>query len=134
MSEPIQLKIDRNVFNDKFYPHLFDYSCRWEVYNGSAGSGKSYFISQKLIIKAMNDQRRILICRKWGSTIRETVWQLIIEQLTFFKLIDMCDVNKTERTIRLPNGSQFIFMSLDEETKLLSLQSVSDIWIEEAFE
>jgi phage terminase large subunit len=82
----------------------------------------------------MNDQRRVLICRKWGSTIRETVWQLMIEQLTFFKLIDMCDVNKTERTIRLPNGSQFIFMPLDEETKLLSLQNVSDVWIEEAFE
>ena len=53
MAEPLKLQINKRIFNDKFYPLLFDYSHRWEVYLGSAGSGKSYFISQKLIIKAI---------------------------------------------------------------------------------
>lgn len=133
--KPLQIKLDKNVFNEKFYPYLFDYSKRWEVYKGSAGSGKSHFISQKLIIKALNcPNRRVLACRRYTSTIRETVWQLFIEQLTFFKILNMCDVNKTERTIKLPNGSQFIFMGLDDECKLLSLTNISDIWVEEAFE
>jgi phage terminase large subunit len=41
MSEPIQIKLDKSIFNEAFYPYLFDYSNRWEVYRGSAGSGKS---------------------------------------------------------------------------------------------
>lgn len=95
----------------------------------------SHFISQKLIIKALNcPNRRVLVCRRYTSTIRETVFQLFLEQLTFFKILNYCDINKTERTIKLPNGSQFIFMGLDDECKLLSLQNISDIWVEEAFE
>ena len=134
-SQPIQLQLSRDIFNDAFYPLLFDYSHRWEVFKGSAGSGKSHFISQKLILKALNDPgRRILICRRYGSTVIQTVWQLINEQLDFFQIKQHVKVNKTDRTITLNNGSQFIFFGLDEETKLLSLQNISDIWIEEAFE
>lgn len=133
--QPLQLQLSRNIFNEKFYPMLLDYTHRWEVYKGSAGSGKSHFISQKLLIKAISDpNRRILVCRRYGSTVRETVWQLIIEQLRFFKLEDMCQINKTDRTIVLPNGSMFIFFGLDDETKLLSLQNISDVWVEEVFE
>ena len=133
--KPVQLNLSRGIFNDKFFPMVFDYSHRWEVYKGSAGSGKSHFISQKLIIKGLNDPgRRMLICRRYGSTVRETVWQLILEQLRFFQIEHLCNINKTERTIELPNGTQFIFFGLDEETKLLSLQNISDVWVEEVFE
>ena len=38
---PIQIKIDKSVFNEKFFPYLFDYSHRFEVYRGGSGSGKS---------------------------------------------------------------------------------------------
>lgn len=131
----MDIKLDKKIFNDAFYPYLFDYSNRWEVYRGSAGSGKSHFISQKLIIKAMNDPgRRILICRRYGSTITHTVWELFKQQLQFFKILDYCNVNKTDRTIRLPNGSQLIFMGLDDECKLLSLTDIADVFIEEVFE
>lgn len=34
--QPIQLAINKSIFNDAFYPFLFDYSHRWEVYKGSA--------------------------------------------------------------------------------------------------
>lgn len=133
--EPLQIKIDKSVFNEAFYPYLFNYNSRWEVYKGSAGSGKSHFISQKLIIKAMNEPgRRVLACRRYSSTIRETIWQLFIQQLRFFQVYDMCEINKTDRVISFPNGSQIIFMGLDDECKLLSLTDISDIWIEEAFE
>ena len=37
--EPIQIKIDKSVFNEKFFPYLFDYSHRFEVYRGGSGSG-----------------------------------------------------------------------------------------------
>ena len=131
--QPIQLQLSKNIFNEKFYPLLFDYTHRWEVYKGSAGSGKSYFISQKLIIKCLNDAgRRVLICRKFGAQLRESVWRLTIEQLRFFQIEGQCSINKTDRTIEFPNGSQMIFIGLDDEEKLLSIQNISDIWLEEA--
>lgn len=41
----VQLILHKELFSPKFYPLLFDYSHRWEIYMGSAGSSKSYFIT-----------------------------------------------------------------------------------------
>ena len=44
----ITLNLNKALFAPKFFPYLLDYSHRWEIYMGSAGSAKSYFITQKL--------------------------------------------------------------------------------------
>lgn len=36
--QPLQLEISKSIFNDAFFPLLFDYTHRWETYKGSAGS------------------------------------------------------------------------------------------------
>ena len=36
--QPLQLNLNKDIFNSAFYPMLFDYTHRWEVYKGSAGS------------------------------------------------------------------------------------------------
>lgn len=133
MASP-KMNIDRKCFNDAFYPYLFDYKHRWEVYRGSAGSGKSAFIAQKIVLKAIREKRRVLICRRYGVTIKETVFALFKDTLRSFQLLTMCKVNNSDRTITLPNGSELIFTGLDDETKLLSLQDISDIFIEEVYE
>ena len=53
--------INKNIFNDIYFPHLKDNSKRYEVYYGGAGSGKSYFVATKLVYKALVDKRKILI-------------------------------------------------------------------------
>lgn len=113
---------------------LLDYSNRYEVYYGSAGSGKSVFIAQKLIVKALSQKRRILVVRKVARTIRDSVFQLILNTLQQFHLLEYCSVNKTNFTIGLPNESQFIFYGLDNSEKMKSITDVTDIWIEEATE
>ena len=50
----IYLNLKKSLFTPKFFPYLTDYSHRWEMYMGSAGSAKSYFITQKLIVRAVN--------------------------------------------------------------------------------
>lgn len=130
----MKLNLHKRLFNDTYYPLLFDYSHRWEVYRGSSGSGKSQFIAQKIIIKALNEQRRVLVCRDTGTTIKQTVFKLFEDTLKMFKIFEFCSINKTDRTITLPNGSEIIFTGLDSETKLLSLQNISDIFIEEVYE
>ena len=130
----IQLNLKKDLFVPKFYPMLFDYSNRWEVYMGSAGSAKSYFITQKLIIRACNEKIKILVCRRTGTTIRNTCFSLFKDILAKWKLIPYVKIRESDFNIKFPNGSEIIFIGLDEETKLLSLNNIGAIFIEEAFE
>lgn len=130
----IQLNLPRSLFVPKFYPLLFDYSHRWEIYMGSAGSAKSYFITQKLIIRACSERIKILVCRRTATTIRNTCFSLFKDILAKWQLTPYVKIRETDFNIRFPNGSEVIFMGLDEETKLLSLNNIGAIFIEEAYE
>lgn len=130
----ITLKLSKKLFVPKFYPMLFDYSNRWELYMGSAGSAKSYFITQKLIVRACSEPIKIMVCRRYGTTIRNTCFSLFKDILAKWKLTPYVSIRETDFTIKFCNGSEIIFMGLDEETKLLSLNNVSVIFVEEAYE
>ena len=130
----IKLSIKKNQFSPKLFPFLLDYSHRWEFWCGSAGSGKSYTISQKLIIRCCNERIRGLVCRRYATTIRQTVFALFKEILEKWQLIEYVQINESDFRIRFPNQSEIIFSGLDEETKLLSLSNIGCIFVEEAFE
>lgn len=130
----IKLKLSKSLFVPKFYPLLLDYSHRWEIYMGSAGSAKSYFITQKLIVRACSEKIKILVCRRYGSTIRNTCFSLFKTILSKWQLLPYVKIRETDFNIRFANGSEIIFTGLDEETKLLSLNDIGAIFIEEAFE
>lgn len=130
----INLKLSKKLFTPKAYPYIFDYSHRWEFWYGGAGSSKSYSICQKLIIRACNEHIRILVCRRYGSTLRNTCFSLFKEVLERWQLTPHVKIKETDMSISFPNGSQIIMLGLDEETKLLSLNNVGTIWVEEAYE
>ncbi len=131
----INLHLKKSHFVPKFLPLLYDYSHRWEIYNGSAGSAKSYFITQKLIVRACSERIKILVCRRYGTTIRHTCFALFKEILTKWKLYpEVVSIRETDFNIKFPNGSEIIFMGLDEENKLLSLAGIGTIFVEEAYE
>ena len=130
----IKLNIKKTQFIPKFYPLLTDYSHRWEFWVGSAGSGKSYTIAQKVIIRCCSEPIRVVVCRRYGTTLRNTCFNLLKEILTKWKLTPYVKIRETDMNIRFPNGSEIILMGLDEETKLLSLNNISCIWVEEAYE
>ena len=130
----IQLNLKKSLFVPKFFPLLLDYSHRWEIFRGSAGSSKSYFITQKLIVRACREKIKILVCRRYGTTIRNTCFSLFKDIIAKWKLTPYLKIRETDFNIKFPNGSEIIFMGLDEETKLLSLNNIGAIFIEEAFE
>lgn len=130
----IQLNLSKKLFVPKFYPLLFDYSHRWEVYRGSAGSAKSYFITQKIIIRCCTEKIKILVCRRYGSTLRNTCFSLFKNVLASWKLTPYVKIRESDFNIKFPNGSEIIFLGLDEETKLLSLDDIGSIFIEEVYE
>lgn len=130
----INLKLKKSLFNKTYYPYLTDYSHRYEVYYGGAGSGKSVFIAQKLLIKACNNRRKILVIRKVGTTIKDSVYQLIIDMLKSWEIYSYCEVNKSTYTITLPNDSIILFKGMDDSEKIKSITDITDIWCEEATE
>lgn len=130
----INLNLKKSLFVPKFYPLLLDYSHRWEVYMGSAGSAKSYFITQKLIVRACREKIKILVCRRTATTIRNTCFSLFKDILAKWQLTQFVKIRETDFNIKFPNDSEIIFIGLDEETKLLSLNNIGCIFIEEAYE
>ena len=130
----INLQLSKDLFVPKFYPLLFDYTHRWECYMGSAGSAKSYFITQKLIVRGLNEKIKILVCRRYGTTLRNSCFALFKEILTKWKIINLCNINNSNMIITLPNGTEIIFLGLDDETKLLSISGITCIFVEEVFE
>lgn len=130
----MQITLKKRIFNSAYYPHLTDYSKRYEVYYGGAGSGKSKFISQKLVYRALRENRKILVLRKVNSTTKNSTFSLLISTLSDWKILPYCKVNKSDYTLTLPNGSQFLCMGLDDPEKLKSIAGITDAWMEEATE
>lgn len=116
-----------------YKPYMLDYDTRLNVFYGGAGSGKSYFVCQKIVIKALRFKRKILVVRKVGATLKSSIWDLFLELL--YKMPQIIqNVNKSELTITLINGSILLFKGLDDKEKIKSIQGITDIVIEEATE
>ena len=59
---------------------------------------------------------------------------MTLDTLSKFKILSLCNVNKSTLTITLPNGSVFIFSGCDDAEKLKSITGITDIVVEEATE
>lgn len=130
----INLNLKKSLFIPKFYPLLFDYSHRWEFWCGSAGSGKSFTIAQKIIIRCCKEPIRVLVCRRYATTLRNSCFSLFKDILNKWKIAAYVNIRETDMSIIFPNGSCILMCGLDSEEKLLSLNNVSCIWVEEAYE
>lgn len=134
----IKLNINPSkVFNRHIYDHLFDYDTFTEVHYGGASSGKSHGVFQKIVIKALKDwkkPRKILVLRKVGATVRDSVFADVQATLSYFGILNMCKINMSAFRIELPNGAEFIFKGMDNPEKIKSIKDISDVVMEEASE
>ena len=130
----MKINIHTNIFNPVYLPYLEDYSTRFLVFYGGAGSGKSHFIAQRLVYKALKDTRKILVLRKVNRTTKASTFQLLLDTLNQFGILNYCVINRTDFSITLPTGSQFLCMGLDDPEKIKSITGLTDAWLEEATE
>ena len=129
------IKISKKIFNDAYLPLLDKYNKRFEVYYGGAGSGKSVFITQKLLYKYLKYAgRKCLVIRKVQATLKDSCFALFKSVISQWHLYDQCKINKTDLTIELPNGSVFLFKGLDDPERIKSIANIDDIWVEECTE
>ena len=131
----INLKISKNQFNETYLPLIDNRENRYEVYYGGAGSGKSVFVAQKIIYRACKETCKILVIRKYATTLKDSVFDLVISILKKWQIYSYCKVNLSTYTIVLPNGSIILFKGLDDPEKIKSINGLdSIIWCEEATE
>ncbi|WP_297637926.1 PBSX family phage terminase large subunit [uncultured Clostridium sp.] len=129
----IQFKISKKMFNDVYYPQLKNYDTRFNIYYGGAGSGKSKFVVQKMILKYLTYQnRKCLVIRKISNTLRDSIFAEFKTVIADWGLYDKCVIRNTLLTIEFPNGSQILFKGLDDPEKIKSISGIDDIVIEEA--
>lgn len=116
-----------------YWKHVREYDTRVNVYYGGAGSGKSHFVMQKIILKACQYKRKVLVIRKVGNTLKDSVWSMA-KKLLYQMPGTAKTINKSDFTIELINDSVFLFKGLDDPEKIKSIEGITDIVIEEASE
>ena len=117
----------------KIWRYLSNSDKRLNLVYGSAGSGKSFGVTQHLLYNHFyhDDNVRILIVRKTLPSLRTSCMRLILDQMAELNM--PFEFNKS--SLILQNGSnQMLFRSLDDVEKLKSIEGVTHIWIEEATE
>lgn len=130
----MKLNIHKNIFLPAYLDDLEDFSKRFLVLYGGAGSGKSFYVAQKLVLKCLKHKRKVLVLRKVNRTTKNSTFQLLLDTLSQFQILKYCRVNKSDFSIVLPNGSQFLCMGLDDPEKIKSITGLTDAWLEEATE
>ncbi len=104
---------------------------RYKVAYGGRGSIKSWSFARALLIKAAQSPLRVLCAREFQNSIKESVIQLLAEQISLMGLDDYYKVMATE--IRGLVGSEFIFSGIrNNVTKIKSMEGIDICWVEEA--
>lgn len=136
------MKITKEV-NPRFENFIFDWDYGEYLCVGGYGSSKSYHIVLKLVLKALQEKRKILVVREVYDTIRESCFDLFIEILDDLNLLEYNTNRKNSKKVRyktspmqlnFSNGSKIIFKGMDKPGKLKSINGVSIVWLEEASE
>lgn len=132
--------------SERFASFLTDWDYKQYLLIGGYGSGKSYNIALKIILKLMQEKRTALVVRNVMATIKESCFSLFKEILTKMDMLstttDSRSRNKDGKIIavqspmeiRFPNGSRIIFRGMDNTEKIKSIHGVSIVWMEECSE
>lgn len=125
---------------EKFMPFMSDWDYSEYLLIGGYGSGKSYAVAVKLILKCLSEKRKILVVRNVFDTMRDSCYSLFRDILSRMGLLEDnlkhggVQAVTSPMQIRFSNGSLITFRGMDKPEKLKSLHGVSIVWIEEATE
>lgn len=128
-----------------FEDFLFNWDYERYLLIGGYGSGKSYQIAFKIILKLLEEKRKALVIREVFDTIEQSCYDLFCEILddmgllttdpkVFKKIKNRVLALRSPLRFRFPNGSQIIFKGMDKPEKVKSINGVSIVWLEECSE
>ena len=104
---------------------------RYKVAYGGRGSAKSWSFARALLLKGINKPLRILCAREIQKSIKDSVHQLLSDQINNLEITSKYTVQQTE--ITGSNGTRFLFVGLSELTvdTIKSYEGIDIVWIEE---
>lgn len=119
----------------KFLPCMegfFDGEQRHYVLYGGRGSGKSWDVAQNLVLWAMEGFERILCCREFQTSIKQSVKKLIENTIDRLGVRSLFKI--TDKAIFCPaTMSEFLFAGLwNNFENIKSTEGITIAWIEEA--
>lgn len=137
------MEITKEV-SERFADFVFDWYYETYLLLGGYGSGKSYHVALKIILKCLEEKRKVLVIREVYDTLTESCYDLFKEILNDMDLLTVDDDRRTFKTkiralkspmeFKFPNGSRIIFKGMDKPEKVKSLNGVSIVWFEECSE
>lgn len=119
------------TFSDKlqglFQPH------RFKVLYGGRDSLKSWSVARALLIQASKRPLRILCAREVQNSLKESVHELLSNQIAHLGLGDHFDIFENEIRGRF-HRSLVLYTGLEKHTKesIKSYEGVNIVWVEEA--
>jgi len=132
-----EVEIPKKAFNKSFADVLYS-TKRYLVIYGGAGSGKSYFVGQRYILKLLTKKCNLLVVRNTARSNRDSTFALLSQIIYSWGLDQLFTINKGDLRIKCVNGNEVIFAGLDDVEKLKSITFsngvLTDIWVEEASE
>jgi phage terminase large subunit len=135
----VDIKVNKNVFNDVYLPYL-ENEDRYLIFYGGGSSGKSYFIAQRYIFRLIHPIRHnLLVVRQTGDTNRKSTFPLLKQVISNWNLSKYFKVNESDMRIKcLLTKNEVAFAGLDDVEKIKSITfengELTDIWVEEATE
>ena len=118
---------------DIYFPKIFsplDDNFRYKIMWGGRGSGKSWNVARKLLLRSLKNKIRILCTRELQKSIKQSVHKLLSLQIDMMGLSGYFTTNNDK--ITCANGSEFLFIGVKHNTEeIKSTESVDICWIEE---
>ncbi len=103
-----------------------------KVAYGGRGGGKTEGFAQALTILAQNKKLRILCCREFHKSMKESVYTTLSNQIEYMGLSSQFDI-QTNIIISKLTGSEFLFAGLRHNIESIKSMARIDIaWVEEA--
>ena len=130
----IEIEISRSKFNEYLFGELEKAKTRFVISYGSAGSGKSFTQAQFELSKCLDGVEKLLIIRKYGTTLKDSVVSIMLSILNNWGLETLYVHNKSDQHIKFICGSEILFKGFDDPEKIKSIAGITRVWIEEATE
>lgn len=129
----------------RFADFIFDWDYETYLLLGGYGSGKSYHVAFKIILKCLEEKRKVLVVREVFETIQDSCYDLFCEILSemnmlvtskssFYRHRNKVWASLSPLRLRFPNGSVILFRGMDKPEKVKSINGVSVVWLEECSE
>ena len=97
-----RITLGADCLNPVYRPHLQN-PCRYQLFFGGAGSGKSVFLATRCVLDTLQG-RNTLVVRQVARTLRGSCWNEIVKAIGRLGLQRLFRISKSESLITARNN------------------------------